>query len=246
MLSEAENREVERYAQEFPEVKKELTAIEEALEIYAQTNAIAPIHPDVIEKNILERINTNKKETPTPDKQKSTPKTVPLVLGMLLLASLLAAVYWFYQQRQQKQLVDNQKERLEQLQTAYSELQQNCDQFSQQVAYLRDASNQSIQLGGTELSPNSSAIVHWNPTAQKSFLDFVDLPAPPSNKQYQLWAIVDGQPTDMGVFDLTNYEDLLTEVPFIENPQAFAVTLEDVGGSPTPNLDQLYIIGEVG
>ena len=32
------------------------------------------------------------------------------------------------------------------------------------------------------------------------------LPAPPSGKQYQLWALKDGNPIDMGVFDVSNSE----------------------------------------
>jgi anti-sigma-K factor RskA len=31
----------------------------------------------------------------------------------------------------------------------------------------------------------------------------------------------------------------------MDNIQAFAITLEKKGGSPTPNLDQLYVIGNL-
>ncbi len=243
MLTEAENKEVERNARQYPEIKAEMTSIEEALEKYAQFNAVVPSNPIAIEANIIERINSKKNTIST---KGSSYYSSFLVLGVLLTGMLLLGVYFFYQQLQQKQVIEEQKGQIEQLQTAYSELQVNCNQFSQQIAYLRDPSNRSIQLTGTDLSSKSSAVVHWNPKVKKSFLDFVNLPEPPSNKQYQLWAIVDGQPTDMGVFDLKTSNNLLFEVPFIESPQAFAVTLENAGGSATPNLDQLYIIGEVG
>jgi len=49
----------------------------------------------------------------------------------------------------------------------------------------------------------------------------------------------------MGVFDLTAAVGGLVEVPHIRNPQAFAVTLETKGGNPLPNLDELYVIGNV-
>ena len=79
-------------------------------------------------------------------------------------------------------------------------------------------------------------------------MDITNLPSPAADKQYQLWAIVDGAPVDMGVFDLASAETDTTfqNVPFIENPQAFAVTLEPKGGSTNPTLDQMYVVGNVG
>lgn len=40
--------------------------------------------------------------------------------------------------------------------------------------------------------------------------------------------------------------DTLLCIPFIDNPRAFAVTLEPRGGSENPTLEQMYVIGEVG
>jgi anti-sigma-K factor RskA len=50
----------------------------------------------------------------------------------------------------------------------------------------------------------------------------------------------------MGVLTLEPGENILKTVPFIANAQAFAVTLEDIGGSPVPTLDQMYLLGNVG
>ena len=108
------------------------------------------------------------------------------------------------------------------------------------LEYLSD-----LQMRGTKLSESSLAIVYWNEVKRFAYLDVVALPEAPSNKQYQLWAIVNGKPTDMGVFDLTAPGGGLQSVPFVENPQAFAVTLEPKGGSPVPSLDQMYVIGNI-
>lgn len=49
----------------------------------------------------------------------------------------------------------------------------------------------------------------------------------------------------LGVFDLEN-SNLGPVIPVTqENIQAFAITLENKGGSPTPNLNQLYVIGNL-
>ena len=96
-----------------------------------------------------------------------------------------------------------------------------------------------------EKAPQAIASVFYNQSAQKAYLEIENLPEPPSDKQYQLWAIVDGVPQSMDVFDVViGYEGLL-EVPFHANAQAFAVTLEPKGGKVTPTLEEMYVVRNV-
>jgi len=69
------------------------------------------------------------------------------------------------------------------------------------------------------------------------------LPQAPSGKQYQLWALVDGKPVDAGMIGDCNGLCRLKNIP---RAQAFAITLEREGGSPTPTMDQMYVLGKVG
>ena len=78
-------------------------------------------------------------------------------------------------------------------------------------------------------------------------LNVDNLPMPPSDKQYQLWALKDGKPIDAGVFDMkpgTDGDMHMMPVTIAE-ADAFAVTLEKKGGSPTPTLTQLYVMGKI-
>ena len=72
------------------------------------------------------------------------------------------------------------------------------------------------------------------------------LPTPASDKQYQLWAIVDGKPVDAGMLD-TNPATMMMHVmkPIGGQPIAFAVTLEKMGGSPGPTMSEMYLMGKV-
>ncbi|MGB3617133.1 MAG: anti-sigma factor, partial [Catalinimonas sp.] len=79
----------------------------------------------------------------------------------------------------------------------------------------------------------------------RAYLQVVDLPVPPAGKQYQLWGIAGGQPVSMGVFNLPTGGAELQAVAAVPNAQAYAVTLEPTGGSPTPTLDQMYVMGEI-
>lgn len=78
-------------------------------------------------------------------------------------------------------------------------------------------------------------------------LNVENLPMPPSGKQYQLWALKDGKPIDAGVFDMIpGTEGDMHMMPVtIADADAFAVTLEKKGGSPSPTLTQLYAMGKI-
>jgi hypothetical protein len=54
--------------------------------------------------------------------------------------------------------------------------------------------------------------------------------------------LVDGKPLDAGVV-----EDLpgICQLKTIQRAQAFAITLEKMGGSPTPTLTQMFVLGNV-
>ena len=99
-------------------------------------------------------------------------------------------------------------------------------------------------MKGTPLSAESSVFIHWNKKNSEVFVDVASLPAAPEGMQYQLWAIVDGKPMDMGVFDVTKEGDI-QKMNSIAKASAFAVTLEKKGGSPTPSLEKMYVMGAV-
>ena len=261
LVSETEAQAVERNLLQFPELKTELNKIEDALATYAQAKAM-PM-PAGLSTSILQSIQEMESD-PSPTSNTATtgmqpqvaiPKTnnlLPIILGVALLGSLLGG-FFLYQQKQELQI------QLTQAQTQFNDLndrmvtlQLSCDEkdgtierLQEQITILRNPAYKPISMKGTDKAPNVEAIVYYNPADGKSYLDIGNLPTAPSDRDYQLWAIVDGTPTDMGIFDLTAAAGGLVEVPHIRNPQAFAVTLETKGGNPAPNLDELYVIGNV-
>ena len=57
-----------------------------------------------------------------------------------------------------------------------------------------------VNLVGLKGSP-SSANVYWDSTSPNVYLVVKNMPLLPSNKQYQLWALIDNKPKDLGLFD---------------------------------------------
>lgn len=235
-LSPREMREVEEMAAKHPEVKKELVAIEQTLEAYSLKNQAAPA-PGTFEK-ITAEIQSK------PSKLAPVSKGLPVWLGALLgLLTLLLAIVLFIIWNNNQQLEIEKAAMtlaLAECETAAQGLQ---EEAARPMALLRLNGTQTILLEGTEVAPASQAAVYFNPLSQKSYLDPFQLPTPDADKQYQLWALIDGVPTDMGVFDPVADGESFIEVPYIANADAFAITLEPTGGSLNPTLTALQVIG---
>ncbi|MEZ4934379.1 MAG: anti-sigma factor [Saprospiraceae bacterium] len=251
-LSPAESSGVEQYALQYPEIKKEIEAIEEAFEKYAQANAVQP-SPD-LELKILEKIKDKKNAVDKSDKITTDKKggSIYTLLYRVAVAAFLGLALWAISLNNELKEKENQ---LTNLQTQYEELNTNCseqlkekEQTELLFAFLKDRNTSSVEMKGLpEKDPNNIAVVFQNNNLKKSYLEVINMPTVASDKQFQLWAIVDGTPVDMGVFDVTVTADsAFIEVPFVENAQAFAVTIEKAGGNPTPTLEEMVVIGNVG
>ena len=125
--------------------------------------------------------------------------------------------------------------------TADKSKQDEIARLSHTVDLLKDRNTKFVELKGVKLSPQSKVMVYWNKNTKETYLNIADLPQPPSDKQYQLWAIVNSAPVDAGVFDFDFQK--VQHMKDFENAEAFAITLEDKGGSAKPTLDKMYALG---
>lgn len=111
------------------------------------------------------------------------------------------------------------------------------------LAMLSQPEMKVVRLKGAEQHAAAHAVVFWNEQTKQVYLDAAALPKAPDGKQYQLWAMVDGKPVDAGLY--TAGQDINKVLSTIPKAEAFAITLENAGGSPVPTLSQLYVIGTV-
>ena len=88
----------------------------------------------------------------------------------------------------------------------------------------------------------------WNEKQRAGVAHAFRLPPAPANRAYQLWAIVDGHPTSMKVFNSDPDGHALVEglemPPSARGVTLIAVTLEPAGGSPQPTT-QPFLTGPV-
>ncbi|MGY0040141.1 anti-sigma factor [Pedobacter sp. NJ-S-72] len=107
----------------------------------------------------------------------------------------------------------------------------------------------AVKLAGTKISPQANMMmVYWHRKGQHVMMDNSKMALPQNDAahQYQLWAIVNGKPVDLGVFDATaEPKKLLVSMKEVGNAQAFAVTLEKRGGSVSPTMEKMVLMGGV-
>lgn len=257
-------RDVELQACQHAEVKAELVALQETMERYALKYAMPPRQG--LKEKVMEAIGESKadgKLVSMPGKaRQDAPETdtgisaearttTSLLSKLMLAASLFIAIamsgftYFFSHQLSstRSQLSEVERQQKEMIRQA-DQLQLAMNEDEKMIQILTDANTLRITMKGTEKSPASMALVYWNKESKQVFLDIKALPPVPPDQQYQLWFIdPETGPVSAGVFDVKQNEIM----QMIDAPAAaaFAVTLEPKGGSVSPTLEQLQVIGNV-
>ncbi len=229
-LSSQEKAEVEEMRAKYPEVAAEIVRIETLLEKFAFDFEKKPRKE--LRDKILSKIDEIEK------KNKENSKIIPLystwgyrisiAASVLLFATTCVLGYTLWQKTAENKalLVENK---------------QQIDLIQQELAIAKNPNYYHVVLGANDSTKQQSALVFWNPKSQEVYLEMGLLPALPPDKQYQLWAIIDGQPTDMGVFDITAN---LQKMKIAQNVKTFAITIEPKGGSKAPTSD-IVVSGDV-
>jgi len=242
-LPAAEAAEVTEFAQKYPEVQQELTSIEQTLEFYVFAQAISP-PPGVLDR-ILQRIDADSVQIPTKSSliSNARPRTWSRLSAVGLAFALLAAVaglaFLYFQNEKLQDQVRTKQAQIDKAQVACDSISETLNVLQAEFGFVKNRNTRPIVMTGK----NGRAAVYVNSESGQVYLGNVQLRVPSTGKQYQLWAIVDGKPTDMGVFDIPTQGNVFIKVPFVANAQAFAVSLEDVGGKPQPT--EVVIIGNV-
>jgi hypothetical protein len=161
-----------------------------------------------------------------------------------LVLNILGNIFFYTKLRNTESRMSEVANENKKMRQEYEQIKQSLDKKSNDMKIVMNRNNKIVDMKGMEISPGSFTTVYWNPTTKQVMLDVNNLPAPPPDKQYQLWALKDGKPIDAGVFDMGTDPMHAMSIP-IDAADAFAITLEKKGGSPAPTLTQLYVMGKI-
>ncbi len=221
--------------EQYPEVLQARIAFEISLEQQAVQNAIQ--QPAAIKEKIMTTVIGSAKVVPI----KSTPVVKMNWLKYAVAASLVllaGSLYWNIS------LYNRNK----QLKNDYANTVVKMDNMEEQIRMITQNPNiKMAAMKGMDPSPASFATVYWDTTSKDVYLLVNNLPKPPGDKQYQLWALLDGRPVDMGMIKnefFIGQKELLLKMKNASAAQAFAITLETKGGNPEPKGD-MYVMGKL-
>jgi anti-sigma-K factor RskA len=248
-----EKLEVEAMAAKHPSIKAELDEIERSLESYAAENAVEP--SENLRDRVLNSLITNLGDDRTfaPHKEIHADNVVPIAKAKsnnfykyafaaclaLLVVSIVSLISVYSRLEQSNSLLAS-------LQIQNQHFTNRVNLMDHELSIFRDPSFKLVKLQGTPKSPSSALTVAWSPAKKEVMIDManVNMPANDKDHQYQLWALVGGKPVDLGVFDADTTSKTMKEMKSIASADAFAVTLEPRGGSPSPTMDQMVVIGK--
>ena len=244
-LSPEDSRTVEQLADVHPEVAAEIDRIEGVLEELAFRTA-GEVDPDVLKATLSQIRSTRLRSVPSPSPVPAAKAGLPSWLGwgLAVLGLALAIWFWLAQRTAENELQDTRRE-LEQLRNDCQSLSAEQEETSAILASLTAPATQNIVLAGTDNAPESKALVFYNTNGETIFFAASNLPAPPAGKQYQLWGIDGEGPKSLGVLNRELSNGTVLPIDYLPGVAAFAITLEDLGGKPEPDLSQLQVIGEV-
>ncbi|MCX6318373.1 MAG: anti-sigma factor [Bacteroidetes bacterium] len=220
LASDEERREVEDMCARYPEILQSRLDFEKALEEQAFANAVQPA-PNV-KANMLALI-ANETEAPSITAKEEAPvkKMYWLRYAAAACAILLAGSVYY-----NIVLSDRNKA----LRKEYDDSVTALNNIKEDIQVLQQNNNVKMAaLNGTPASPQSFTTVYWDTTSHDVYLLINNLPKPASDKQYQLWAFLDGKPVDMGLIEITDKPLQLYKCNKAQNAQGFAITLEKRG-----------------
>lgn len=255
-LTDREREEVLDLAKEYPEVREELDALEKAMFAFDQLTGKAPsakVKSDIFARLEYELQKSETEETLT-DLPKKEGKVVQSIFwksfavaaSIVAIIASLAAVYFagkFYDTDQrftallqeQQVLADN----LNQVKQEYEETDSRLDRLVagefKRVEMLGEA---------LEMQKDAKVDVFWDQGKQEVFIAVNRLNSLSAEFDYQLWAIGPDGPIGIGLVDPAQPFSL-QQMNAVAEAGAFAITIEPKGGSESPTLEKLVVLGEV-
>ncbi|AVR46107.1 anti-sigma factor [Christiangramia fulva] len=242
-LDEKESREVSEALEQNPQLKKEVEEIERSLQ---QLSAgVAPHNPASLLKEIRRKLSKNDVKTIPPERKTPWPSYIGWAASILLFVGLFFMIKENNELREQLNSEQIKNTRIEQ---QIVDAREDAENAKNLLAAIRSREISRISLQGQKAAPKAFATVYWNKEENKAFIDAKELPPPPRGKVYQVWSLKLNPLTPTSIGLLENFQSDENKIFSLENPnesEAFGITLEPEGGSKSPSMDQLYVLGTV-
>ncbi len=218
-----------------PEVQSEFLKVQKRLEFLAFGGAILP--EEKIKLTLINKILRRKQS-----KNKQPNYLIAASISLAILSSLAAVVFYNRYKSVENELSDLVSQN-SLLNNDVQQVNQEMDRMKNDLTVLINPAYTRVVMNSTQDGLVQQAVIYFNPSEQKVYLNSSTLPELTEDQEYQLWALIDGQPVDAGTFDVL--KDRFQQMGEFDRVDAFAVTIEPKGGSENPTLEAMQVYGEV-
>lgn len=239
-----EAAELETLRKQYVEVEQAIREAQETMDAFALTHLETP--PPQVKENLWAELGLSEKskdaeEEIIKDVEPTVVRISPFYkyLAAASVALLLGSLIYNYTLNSK---LDAMRADIEALNAKDRAAAEQLSAANQQISVLKNPNSKHIRLEGTEKFKGNLAGVIWDSQSKEVYLQMHQMVNLPSDKQYQLWAIVDGQPVDLGVYQSGT---AMQKMKNVDGAQLFAITIEKAGGSPVPTLEQMIVAGGV-
>ena len=251
--------ELEQLKGAHPEIQAAIDSFEASLETAAFANTITPAADTkdklmlALQDEFVDQTNILNQQTkevkvvtmplkPIPAKSAKMFQYIAAASIILFVVSAALNVYFFREYTSaNKQVVAllNEKNALF---TDNNNIQAKYQEITNSLQLMSNTNVIKVAMKGIAGKEGNLATVFWNSKSKDVYVLANKLPKAPEGKQYQLWALVKGKPIDAGMLNDCNG---VCKLKNTQQADLFAITLEKKGGSPSPDLTQLYVLGKV-
>jgi len=242
LATDKEKQQVEEWRLQYPQINGEIVTIEKTVAAYIKQFDKVP--PTELKDKILIELGIDKDTIPYRNNLKPIWTKYAMAASVALLVGSVVLNMFFYNKWQNSENQVAQLKSEKQGILASADLQKvTLESQATDLNILKLPSLKVIPLNCVNAKGGEKVTVYWDTDENAVFININNLPALPSDKQYQLWALVDGKPTDAGVIEL-GLENL-QKLKNIDEAHAFAITIEKRGGAKSPTLEQMVVSGAI-
>lgn len=242
-LTDIERAEVEKNLSQYAELRGELSKIEDAQEALLQKMAIAP--PLSLKAKVMQSAQPNGKVIAMDFSsgmqwKYAAAASIVIALGLGYLAFDYRSK-WQHSELALNDLITQNRQVAED----YNRVNFRLDKMENDLKVVNNPSFAKVVMKGTPNAPQALASVYWNKETKEIYLSIQNMRELSREKQYQLWAEVDGKMIDAGVFDGNIAGLIKMKQALKETVTVFAVTIEPRGGKSEPTVETLQVAGVV-
>ena len=234
LLSAQERFEFEQFCETYPELKEARNAFELAIEKQAMENAMPPSAG--IKEKILSAIEQKPKTSKIINMESTTPRRSGFnwLAAASIILFLVAGYFAYTFYNQNKELKETNQKFTTKVDSLLNERK------------IMESENVTV-VNMVAMKPNApSANIYWDTTSANVYMLVKNMPKLASDKQYQLWSLIDSnglKPTSLGLFD-GGQEKVIIKMDNAQKADAFAITIEKRGNTGGPDLGQLQNMGK--